>query len=124
MRDARHYMRPRCSQIFRRFVLVVGNFLLERFDVFLIWRRRRRRKEFHRANRSFQDFAHQIGRRLFAREQEELQHRLADDWVALRRQVDAFLDQFATGADDLLHYVGLRGDGKLALACRMSDGLT
>jgi transposase len=49
------------------------------------------------------------------------QHRLAGDWPALRQRVNAFLDQFATGeprVDDLLRYVGLRGDGKLALACR------
>jgi DDE superfamily endonuclease len=46
------------------------------------------------------------------------QHHLAADWAALRRRVHAFLDQFATGADALLRYVGLRGDGTLALACR------
>jgi transposase len=46
------------------------------------------------------------------------QHPLAADWAVLRRRVNAFLDQFATGADDLLRYVGLRGDGKLAQACR------
>lgn len=45
-------------------------------------------------------------------------HHLAADWAALRRRVNAFLDQFAPGADDLLRYVGLRGDGKLAQACR------
>jgi hypothetical protein len=43
-------------------------------------------------------------------------HRLANDWPALRQRVNAFLDQFALGSDELLHYVGLRGDGKLA-AC-------
>ena len=46
------------------------------------------------------------------------EHPLAADWAVLRRRVNAFLDQFATGADDLLRYVGLRGDGKLAQACR------
>jgi hypothetical protein len=46
------------------------------------------------------------------------QHRLAADWAALRRRVNAFMDQFATGAADLLRYVGLRGDGTLAQACR------
>lgn len=50
------------------------------------------------------------------------QHRLAADWAALRQRVHAFLDQFATGATtaatDLLRYVGLLGDGKLAQACR------
>jgi hypothetical protein len=43
-------------------------------------------------------------------------HRLATDWTALRQRVNAFLDQFAPGSQELLHYVGLRGDGKLA-AC-------
>lgn len=46
------------------------------------------------------------------------QHRLAADWVALRHRVNAFLDQFAIGSPDLLGYVGLRGDGTLAQACR------
>ena len=49
------------------------------------------------------------------------QHRLAADWHALRHQVCAFLDQFAagtTGATDLLRYVGLLGEGKLAQACQ------
>jgi transposase len=45
-------------------------------------------------------------------------HRLAGDWPALRERVRTFLDQFAAGSPDLLHYVGLRGDGKLAQACR------
>jgi hypothetical protein len=47
-------------------------------------------------------------------------HRLADDWPALRQQVRAFLDQFSAGSHALLHYVGLRGDGKLAQALRPS----
>lgn len=34
-------------------------------------------------------------------------HRWADDLPELRRQVLAFLDQFAAGSDDLLRYVGL-----------------
>lgn len=46
------------------------------------------------------------------------QHRLAADWAALRHQVNAFLDQFASGATELLRYVGLLGEGKLAHACR------
>ena len=46
------------------------------------------------------------------------QHRLAADWQALRQRVTSFLQQFATGSDALLHYVGLLGDGKLAQACR------
>ena len=45
-------------------------------------------------------------------------HRLAADWHALRQRVTAFLEQFATGSLDLLRYVGLLGDGKLAQACR------
>jgi hypothetical protein len=43
-------------------------------------------------------------------------HRLADDWPELRRRVRAFLDQFSTGSEELLRYVGLRGDGRLARA--------
>jgi hypothetical protein len=46
------------------------------------------------------------------------QHRLAADWATLRHQVQAFLDQFATGAAALLQYVGLAGDGTLAQACQ------
>ena len=45
-------------------------------------------------------------------------HRLAGDWEALRCHVNAFLDQFASGSQELLHYVGLLGDGKLAQAIR------
>lgn len=45
-------------------------------------------------------------------------HRLADDWDELRRRVNAFLDQFAAGSQDLLGYVGLLGDGKMARAVR------
>jgi len=45
-------------------------------------------------------------------------HRLAGDWEELRRRVNAFLDQFASGSQELLHYVGLLGDGKLAQAIR------
>jgi len=43
-------------------------------------------------------------------------HRLADDWKELRRLVERFLDQFAQGGRQLLHYVGLLGQGNLALA--------
>jgi len=32
----------------------------------------------------------------------------------LRERVNAFLSQFAEASDDLLHYVGLLGEGKLA----------
>ena len=41
-------------------------------------------------------------------------HRLAGDWAGLRARVNAFLDQFAAGSHDLLRYVGLLGEGKLA----------
>lgn len=34
-------------------------------------------------------------------------HRLAEQWDRLRDQVAAFLDQFASGSPDLLHYAGL-----------------
>jgi len=43
-------------------------------------------------------------------------HRLADDWTALRQRVNTFLDQFVAGSPELLHYIGLQGEGKLA-AC-------
>jgi hypothetical protein len=43
-------------------------------------------------------------------------HRLADCFETLRARVCAFLDQFAEGSPDLLGYVGLRGQGKLAYA--------
>ena len=45
-------------------------------------------------------------------------HRLADDWSQLRRQVNAFLDQFAHGSPALLRSVGLVGDGHLAYVLR------
>jgi transposase len=45
-------------------------------------------------------------------------HRLAADWPELHRRVNAFLDQFAEGSPELLHYVGLAGKGKLAQAIR------
>jgi hypothetical protein len=45
-------------------------------------------------------------------------HRWAADWPTLLSQVHAFLDQFAHGSPDLLRYVGLLGDGKLAAALR------
>lgn len=43
-------------------------------------------------------------------------HRLAEDWEELLKRVRAFLDQFADGSQNLLHYVGLLGEGKLAQA--------
>jgi hypothetical protein len=46
-------------------------------------------------------------------------HRLAHDWVTLRKRVNTFLDQFAAGSHDLLRYVGLLGEGKLARALQL-----
>ena len=43
-------------------------------------------------------------------------HRLAEDWHELLKRVHAFLNQFRQGSQDLLRYVGLLGDGKLARA--------
>lgn len=45
-------------------------------------------------------------------------HRLAQDWNLLKHQVSLFLDQFAGGDRQLLQYVGLLGEGKLARALR------
>lgn len=45
-------------------------------------------------------------------------HRWAADWDTLLARVQAFLDQFAHASQDLLRYVGLLGDGKLASAIR------
>lgn len=47
-------------------------------------------------------------------------HRLAADWLALRHRVRQFLDQFASGSDSLLRYVGLAGTGTLATACKVA----
>ncbi len=47
-------------------------------------------------------------------------HRLAGDWGALRHRVRTFLDQFAHGSRDVLHYVGLLGEGTLAQALSRS----
>jgi transposase len=41
-------------------------------------------------------------------------HRWVEDWPLVKQRVHDFLDQFAHGSQDLLRYVGLRGDGKLA----------
>jgi transposase len=41
-------------------------------------------------------------------------HRWVENWPLVKHRVHDFLDQFAHGSQDLLHYVGLRGDGKLA----------
>lgn len=43
-------------------------------------------------------------------------HRWAGDWPKLREQVNGFLDQFCRGSEELLRYVGLKGEGKLARA--------
>lgn len=45
-------------------------------------------------------------------------HQMASDWKQLRTQAQAFFEQFAAGSLDLLHSVGLRGEGKLATALR------
>jgi putative transposase len=43
-------------------------------------------------------------------------HRLSQDWKELKHQVDLFLAQFTFGSRQLLQYVGLLGEGKLAQA--------
>lgn len=45
-------------------------------------------------------------------------HRWVSDWPGLRQRVRDFLDQFQLGSADLLHYVGLLGDGRLAKVIR------
>lgn len=45
-------------------------------------------------------------------------HDWAHDWGLLRKRVRQFFDQFADGSRELLTYVGLRGQGKLAQALR------
>lgn len=45
-------------------------------------------------------------------------HQLAANWSQLRQQVHAFLDRFVTSSKELLRYVGLSGNGKLARAIR------
>jgi transposase len=47
-------------------------------------------------------------------------HRLADQWDELRHRVRTFLDQFTHGSTELLHYVGLLGDGLLAKTIRLA----
>ena len=34
-------------------------------------------------------------------------HPYSDDWPALKQQVASFLNQFSSGSEELLHYVGL-----------------
>jgi transposase len=41
-------------------------------------------------------------------------HRLADDWKTLRGRVRGWLEQFQEGSQELLHYVGLLGNGRIA----------
>jgi hypothetical protein len=41
-------------------------------------------------------------------------HRQADNWAALQARVHGFLNQFATGSQRLLEYVGLHGQGRRA----------
>lgn len=40
-------------------------------------------------------------------------HRYEDDWPGLKQRVFRFLDEFADGSPELLHYVGLRDPGRL-----------
>jgi len=46
-------------------------------------------------------------------------HSLAGDCLSLHGRVNQFLSQFATGSQDLLRYVGLLGEGKLAQALQI-----
>jgi hypothetical protein len=41
-------------------------------------------------------------------------HRWVEDWPQVKHHVRDFLAQFAYGSQELLHYVGLLGEGKLA----------
>lgn len=41
-------------------------------------------------------------------------HRWVEDWPRVKQRVRDFLTQFAHGSQELLHYVGLSGEGKLA----------
>src|SRR5215471_4628776 len=45
-------------------------------------------------------------------------HRWVEDWPRVKQRVRDFLDQFAHGSQELLRYVGLRGEGKLATVIR------
>jgi hypothetical protein len=47
-------------------------------------------------------------------------HRWVEDWPRVKQLVRAFLDQFAHGSADLLRYVGLLGQGKLATVINTS----
>ena len=41
-------------------------------------------------------------------------HRWVEDWPRVKQRVRDFLEQFAHGSQELLHYAGLLGEGKLA----------
>jgi transposase len=47
-------------------------------------------------------------------------HRWVEDWPRVKQRVHHFLDQFAHGSQELLHYVGLLGKGKLATVINTS----
>ena len=47
-------------------------------------------------------------------------HRWVEDWPHVKQRVHDFLDQFAQGSPDLLRYVGLTGEGKLATVLNTS----
>ena len=54
------------------------------------------------------------------RQEVDYLHPLAGDWKQLRQRVQQFFEQFADGCDDLVRYVGLKGEGKLATG--LKDG--
>jgi len=47
-------------------------------------------------------------------------HRWVEDWPQVKQRVRDFLAQFAQGSQELLHYVGLAGEGKLATVINTS----
>jgi hypothetical protein len=47
-------------------------------------------------------------------------HRWVEDWPQVKQLVRDFLAQFAQGSQELLHYVGLAGKGKLATVINTS----
>lgn len=47
-------------------------------------------------------------------------HRWVEDWPQVKQRVQDFLAQFAHGSQQLLHYVGLAGEGKLATVINTS----
>jgi len=47
-------------------------------------------------------------------------HRWVEDWPQVKQRVRDFLAQFAQGSQELLHYVGLSGEGKLATVINTS----